>query len=58
MKGLAAELENLPVTAVGVTLGLAALGDDKLENFGVTEASWRLDACVSTPGFAISESPA
>ena len=28
-----------------------------LENFGVTEASWR-DACAGTPGFAISESPA
>ena len=28
-----------------------------LDNFGVTEANWR-DACVKTPGFAISESPA
>jgi hypothetical protein len=28
-----------------------------LENFGVTEASWR-DACARTPDFAISESPA
>ncbi|HXC82913.1 MAG TPA: hypothetical protein VNV62_13775 [Trebonia sp.] len=28
-----------------------------LENFGVTEATWR-EACARTPGFAISESPA
>jgi hypothetical protein len=28
-----------------------------LENFGVAEENWR-DACVKTPGFAISESPA
>jgi hypothetical protein len=28
-----------------------------LENFGVTEATWR-DACTNVPGFAISESPA
>jgi hypothetical protein len=28
-----------------------------LEKFGVTETNW-CDACVSTPGFAISESPA
>jgi hypothetical protein len=27
-----------------------------LENFGVTEATWR-EACAKTPGFAISESP-
>jgi hypothetical protein len=27
-----------------------------LENFGVTEDTWR-EACVGTPGFAISESP-
>ena len=56
VKGLAAELENLPVTAVGVTPGWLR-SEMMLENFGVTEASWR-DACVETPGFAISESPA
>jgi NAD(P)-dependent dehydrogenase (short-subunit alcohol dehydrogenase family) len=54
--GLAAELENLPVTAAGVTPGWLR-SEKMLEDFGVTEASWR-DACVSTPGFAISESPA
>jgi NAD(P)-dependent dehydrogenase (short-subunit alcohol dehydrogenase family) len=54
--GLAAELENLPVTAVGVTPGWLR-SEKMLENFGVTEASWR-DACLATPGFAISESPA
>ena len=54
--GLAAELENLAVTAVGVTPGWLR-SENMLENFGVTEASWR-DACVKTPGFAISESPA
>ena len=56
VKGLAAELEHLPVTAVGVTPGWLR-SEMMLENFGVTEASWR-DACVRTPGFAISESPA
>jgi NAD(P)-dependent dehydrogenase (short-subunit alcohol dehydrogenase family) len=54
--GLAAELENLPVTAVGVTPGWLR-SESMLENFGVTEANWR-DACGQTPGFAISESPA
>jgi hypothetical protein len=44
------------VTAVGVTPGW--LRSEKMpENFGVTEANWR-DACVQTPGFTISESPA
>jgi NAD(P)-dependent dehydrogenase (short-subunit alcohol dehydrogenase family) len=56
VKGLTAELENLPVTAVGVTPGWLR-SEKMLENFGVTETSWR-DACVRTPGFAISESPA
>jgi NAD(P)-dependent dehydrogenase (short-subunit alcohol dehydrogenase family) len=56
VKGLAAELENLPVTAVGVTPGWLR-SEKMLENFGVTEANWR-DACVRTPGFAIAESPA
>jgi NAD(P)-dependent dehydrogenase (short-subunit alcohol dehydrogenase family) len=54
--GLAAELENLPVTAVGVTPGWLR-SEKMLENFGVSEGNWR-DACVRTPGFAISESPA
>ena len=54
--GLTAELENLPVTAVGVTPGWLR-SERMLENFGVTEASWR-EACARTPGFAISESPA
>jgi NAD(P)-dependent dehydrogenase (short-subunit alcohol dehydrogenase family) len=54
--GLAAELENLPLTAVGVTPGWLR-SEQMLENFGVTEANWR-DVCVRTPGFAISESPA
>jgi NAD(P)-dependent dehydrogenase (short-subunit alcohol dehydrogenase family) len=54
--GLAAELENLPVTAVGVTPGWLR-SEKMLENFGVTEATWR-DACARAPGFGISESPA
>jgi NAD(P)-dependent dehydrogenase (short-subunit alcohol dehydrogenase family) len=54
--GLAAELENLPVTALGVTPGWLR-SERMLRNFGVTEANWR-EACARTPGFAISESPA
>ena len=50
--GLAAELENLPVTAVGVTPGWLR-SEKMLENFGVTEASWR-DACVR---LQVSRSP-
>jgi len=53
--GLTAELENLPVTAVGVTPGWLR-SERMLANFGVTEANWR-HACAKTPGFAISESP-
>jgi NAD(P)-dependent dehydrogenase (short-subunit alcohol dehydrogenase family) len=53
--GLTAELENSPVTAVGVTPGWLR-SEKMLENFGVTEENWR-DACVKRPGFAISESP-
>ena len=56
VKGLNAELENSPVTAVGVTPGWLR-SEKMLENFGVTEANWR-DACRDRPGFAISESPA
>jgi NAD(P)-dependent dehydrogenase (short-subunit alcohol dehydrogenase family) len=55
VKGLNAELEDSPVTAVGVTPGWLR-SEKMLENFGVTEASWR-DACRERPGFAISESP-
>lgn len=53
--GLTAELEDHPVTAVGVTPGWLR-SERMLENFGVTEATWR-EACARTPGFAISESP-
>jgi NAD(P)-dependent dehydrogenase (short-subunit alcohol dehydrogenase family) len=55
VKGLHAELEDLPVTAVGVTPGWLR-SEKMLENFGVTEANWR-DALAKRPGFAISESP-
>jgi NAD(P)-dependent dehydrogenase (short-subunit alcohol dehydrogenase family) len=55
VKGLSAELEHSPVTAVGVTPGWLR-SEKMLENFGVTEANWR-DACRDRPGFGISESP-
>lgn len=55
VKGLAAELEGLPVTAVGVTPGWLR-SEKMLENFGVTEENWR-DAVEKRPGFGISESP-
>jgi NAD(P)-dependent dehydrogenase (short-subunit alcohol dehydrogenase family) len=54
--GLTAELEDHPVTAVGVTPGWLR-SEKMLDNFGVTEDTWR-EACADTPGFAISESPA
>ena len=53
--GLAAELEEHPVTTVGVTPGWLR-SEAMLDNFGVTEETWR-DACAETPPFAISESP-
>ncbi len=56
VKGLSAELTDHPVTAVGVTPGWLR-SEKMLVNFGVTEDNWR-DACVKTPGFGISESPA
>lgn len=56
VKGLTAELTGHPVTAVGVTPGWLR-SEQMLENFGVTEDTWR-EACIKTPGFAISESPA
>jgi len=55
VKGLAAELGGLPITAVGVTPGWLR-SEKMLENFGVTEANWR-DAVERRPGFGISESP-
>jgi NAD(P)-dependent dehydrogenase (short-subunit alcohol dehydrogenase family) len=55
VKGLSAELEDWPVTVVGVTPGWLR-SEKMLENFGVTEENWR-DACRDRPGFAISESP-
>jgi NAD(P)-dependent dehydrogenase (short-subunit alcohol dehydrogenase family) len=55
VKGLTAELEHRPVTAVGVTPGWLR-SEKMLENFGVTEENWR-DACRERPGFGISESP-
>lgn len=55
VKGLTAELTDLPVTAVGVTPGWLR-SESMLENFGVSEQNWR-DACVERPGFGISESP-
>jgi len=55
VKGLSAELEDRPVTAVGVTPGWLR-SEKMLENFGVTEANWQ-DACRKRPGFGISESP-
>lgn len=54
--GLSAELADYPLTAAGVTPGWLR-SEKMLDNFGVTEENWR-DACVKTPGFAISESPA
>jgi NAD(P)-dependent dehydrogenase (short-subunit alcohol dehydrogenase family) len=54
--GLSAELEEFPVTAVGVTPGWLR-SERMLENFGVSEENWR-DACARIPGFGISESPA
>jgi NAD(P)-dependent dehydrogenase (short-subunit alcohol dehydrogenase family) len=55
VKGLDAELEGRPVTAVGVTPGWLR-SEKMLENFGVTEANWR-DALATRPAFGISESP-
>jgi len=55
VKGLTAELEECPVTAVGVTPGWLR-SEKMLENFGVTETTWR-DAVKERPGFGISESP-
>src|SRR5919112_2577547 len=50
------ELRDRVVTALGVTPGWLR-SENMLENFGVTEATWR-GALARTPGFAISESPA
>jgi NAD(P)-dependent dehydrogenase (short-subunit alcohol dehydrogenase family) len=56
VKNFSVELADQPVTAVGVTPGWLR-SERMLENFGVTEATWR-EACAAVPGFAISESPA
>jgi len=56
VKGLTAEFAAYPMTAVGVTPGWLR-SEQMLDNFGVSEENWQ-DACVKTPGFAISESPA
>ncbi|HEY7048901.1 MAG TPA: SDR family oxidoreductase [Jatrophihabitantaceae bacterium] len=55
VKGLTFELQDHPVTALGVTPGWLR-SEAMLDNFGVREDNWR-DACAKTPGFAISESP-
>ena len=55
IKGLAHELADHPVTALGVTPGWLR-SENMLEAFGVTEETWR-DALEKVPGFAISESP-
>lgn len=56
VKALTAELDDHPVTALGVTPGWLR-SEQMLDNFGVTEDTWR-QACAQTPGFGISESPA
>ncbi|MGH2468103.1 MAG: short-chain dehydrogenase, partial [Candidatus Limnocylindrales bacterium] len=55
MNGLAHELAEHPVAAVGVTPGWLR-SEHMLDNLGVSEDNWR-DACTGEPGFAISESP-
>ena len=55
VKGLAVELADTHVTALGVTPGWLR-SEQMLEHFGVQERNWR-DACAAVPGFAISESP-
>jgi len=55
VKSLSHDLEGHPVTALGVTPGWLR-SEQMLENFGVTEESWR-DALEKVPGFAISETP-
>jgi hypothetical protein len=53
--GVAAELADHPVAALGVTPGWLR-SERMLENLGVTEDTWT-DALTAVPGFAISESP-
>jgi len=53
--GLTAELAGTTATAVAVTTGWLR-SERMLENFGVTEATWR-DALDRVPHFCISESP-
>ena len=56
VKSLSAELEDHPVTAVGVDSGVVALGADAGQIR--SDRGELRDACVKTPGFEISESPA
>ena len=44
------------MTDRNATLASDSASERMLENFGVTEATWR-EACREVPGFAISESP-
>lgn len=53
--GLAAELENDPISAVAVTPGWMR-SEQMLEGFGVSEDNWK-DALKERPNFCISESP-
>src|SRR6266540_2668971 len=53
--GLTAELDGTTCTALAVTPGWLR-SERMLENFGVTEATWR-DALEQRPHFCISESP-
>jgi NAD(P)-dependent dehydrogenase (short-subunit alcohol dehydrogenase family) len=55
VKGLSAELGDLPVVALGVTPGWLR-SERMLDEFSVGEDNWH-EACRATPGFAISESP-
>lgn len=55
VKGLAVELAETAVTALGVTPGWLR-SEQMLEHFGVQEHNWR-DACAAVPGFGVSESP-
>lgn len=53
--GLTAELQDQPVTALGVTPGWLR-SEAMLEHFEVTEDNWR-DFTTKEPSFGISESP-
>jgi len=55
MMGVTVELAQTDTTCVAITPGWIR-SEGMLENFGVTERTWR-DAIVKEPGFAISETP-